>query len=213
MIITTITNQHSSPMFYGLPKIHKIGTPSGPLHPVGEQFTCGVAKEPANIIQPLVAQSLNQIQNTQQFVDHIKLLHLLPEESMVSYDVKAQFTFILMDPTINIVQNTYTRVHFSHKVHPCPSPQINTLLEFCLKNTYFLLQGQYFEQIDVVTKGSLIRPCIANLVMEEFKVKAINSADHPPHIWISIWMTPLSSKRLNTVTSVSSTSTPWTHTS
>ena len=57
-------------------------------------------------------------------------------------------------------------------------PQIITLLESCFKNTYFLFQGKYFEQVDGVAMGSPFSPLIANLFMEEFKVKAFSSA--PP---------------------------------
>ena len=31
--------------------------------------------------------------------------------------------------------------------------------------------------------GSLIRPIVANLYMEDFEIKAINTADHPPRFW------------------------------
>ena len=55
-----------------------------------------------------------------------------------------------------------------------------TLLKFCLKNAYFLLQGKYYEQVLGAAMGSPISPLTANLFMEEFKVKAISSVEHPP---------------------------------
>ena len=58
-------------------------------------------------------------------------------------------------------------------------PQIVSLLEFFLKNTYFLFQGKYYEQVHGAAMGSPISPLIANLFMEEFEVKAISSASHP----------------------------------
>ena len=54
--------------------------------------------------------------------------------------------------------------------------QIVTLLEFCLKNTYFLFQGKYYEQVYGAAMGFSISPLIANLFMEEFKVKTLSSA-------------------------------------
>ena len=59
-------------------------------------------------------------------------------------------------------------------------PQIVTLLEFCLKNTYFLFQGKYYEQVHGAAMGSPINPLIANLFIEEFEAKALQSAPHPP---------------------------------
>ena len=58
-------------------------------------------------------------------------------------------------------------------------PQIVTLLEFCLKNTYFLFQGKYYEQVYGAAMGFPISPLIANLFMEEFEVKAFSTFSHP----------------------------------
>ena len=57
---------------------------------------------------------------------------------------------------------------------------IVTLLEFCLKNTYFLFQGKFYEQVQSTAMGSPISPLIAHLFMEEFEVKALSSCPHPP---------------------------------
>ena len=60
---------------------------------------------------------------------------------------------------------------------------IITLLEFCLKNTYFLFQGKYYKQVQGAAKGSPISCLIANLFMEEFEVKAFSTDPHP-HLWL-----------------------------
>ena len=63
-------------------------------------------------------------------------------------------------------------------------PQIVTLQEFCLKNTYFLLQGKFYEQVHGAAMDSPISPLIANMFMEEFEVKALSSCPHPPSLWL-----------------------------
>ena len=62
--------------------------------------------------------------------------------------------------------------------------QIVQLLEFCLTKTYFLFQGKYCEQVQGAAMGSPISPLIANLFMEEFEVKALNSCPHLPFLWL-----------------------------
>ena len=57
--------------------------------------------------------------------------------------------------------------------------KIITLVEFCLKNKYFLFQGKYYEQVKGAAPGSPINSLIANLFIEEFEVKALSSAPHP----------------------------------
>ena len=60
---------------------------------------------------------------------------------------------------------------------------ITSLPEFCLKTTYFQFQGSFYEQINGAAMGSPISPIVANLFMEDFEVKAINTAKNPPKMW------------------------------
>ena len=59
---------------------------------------------------------------------------------------------------------------------------VSTLLEFCLKNMYFLFQGKYYKQVHGAAVESLICLNVANLCMEEFETKAINTAANPPRL-------------------------------
>ena len=61
-------------------------------------------------------------------------------------------------------------------------PQIVTLLGFCLKNTYFLFQGKYYEQVHDAAIHSPISLLIAKLFMEEFEAKAISTAPTPSSV-------------------------------
>ena len=63
-------------------------------------------------------------------------------------------------------------------------PQITTLLEFCLTQTYFLFQGKYYKQTQGAAMGSPISPIIANIFMEEFEVQALQSSPNPPSMWL-----------------------------
>ena len=69
------------------------------------------------------------------------------------------------------------------------------LLEFCLKNTYFSFQGQFFEQVEGVAMGSPVSPFVANLYMEYLEQKALSTAPHPLGSGAGVWMTPLLSTR------------------
>ena len=61
--------------------------------------------------------------------------------------------------------------------------QIISLLEFCLKTTYFQFHGRSFEQLQGQVMGSPISPIVANLYMEDFENKAMNTAECSPSIW------------------------------
>ena len=69
------------------------------------------------------------------------------------------------------------------------------LLEFCLKNTYFSFQGQFYEQVEGAAMGSPVSPIVANLYMEYLEQKALSTAPNPPNSGAGMWMTPLLSTR------------------
>ena len=55
-------------------------------------------------------------------------------------------------------------------------------MKFCLKNTYFSFQDLLYEQVKDVALGSSVSPIVANLYMEYFEQKALNTAP-PPRLW------------------------------
>ena len=172
------------PKFYGLPKINKIGTPLRPIVSSRGSITYGVAKELAGLICLLVGLSPHHLRTIQHFVQHIEKARLKPEEVMASYDVKALFTSVPMDPSIQIVKQKLQQDPTLPNRTNMSIPHIVTLLEFFLKNTYFLFQGKYYKQVHGAALGSPISPLIAKLFMEKFEVKALSTAPHPLHLWL-----------------------------
>ena len=57
------------------------------------------------------------------------------------------------------------------------------LLEFCLKNTYFSFQGQFYEQVEGAAMVSPVSSIVANLYMEYLEQKALSTAPIPPRFW------------------------------
>ena len=91
-------------------------------------ITHGVAKELAFIIKPIVGQSPHHLKNAQHFVQKIHTKRLEPGEIMTSFDVKALFTSVPGDPSIEIVQNKIgtgsyptTKDQYVHPANSYPS--------------------------------------------------------------------------------------------
>ena len=81
-----------------------------------------------------------------------------------------------MDSSIAIAQSKLQQDPLlSQHVNPQNSHPFGVVSQ----NTYILLQGKYYEQIHGAAMGYLISPLIANLFMEEFEVKATNTAPTP----------------------------------
>jgi hypothetical protein len=53
-----------------------------------------------------------------------------------------------------------------------------------LTTTYFQYNGEFFEQADGVAMGSPLSPAVANLFMEHFEEKALNSAPLRPKVFL-----------------------------
>ena len=172
-----------SPKYYGLPKIHKAGIPLRPIISSTGTATYNTAKELARILKPLVGTSSHHVQNTRDFIDQIKEVRLKDGESIISYDVTSLFTSVPIKPTLDIIQQRLTKDQDLHKRTNMTIQQITSLLEFCLKSTSFMFQGQYYQQMEGAAMGSPLSPIIVNIFMEHFEEQALESAPHPPSLW------------------------------
>ena len=151
------------PKFYGLPKIHKPDTPLRPIVSSCGSVTYGVAKELAKILKPLVGKSPHHITSTQDFVEQAKHFKLEPGECLSSYDVSALLTSVPIDPALNIIKDLLDKDTTLKERTVVEVGDIILLLEFCLKNTYFSFQGQFYEQVEGAAMGSPVSPIVANL--------------------------------------------------
>ena len=68
---------------------------------------------------------------------------------MASYDIKGLFTAVPVDPAIAIVKYGLQHDPSLPNRTSLSIPQIITLLEFYLKNTYFLFQGILHKSVGV----------------------------------------------------------------
>ena len=183
------------PKFYGLPKIHKGDTPLRPIVSSCGSVTYGVAKVLAKIIKPLVGKFPHHINSIQDFVEQAKHIRLEPGKCLSSYDVSALFTSVPIDPALTIIKDLFEKDNTLKERTVMEVNDIILLLEFCLKNTYFSFQGQFYEQVEGAAMGSPVSPIVANLYMEYLEQKALSTAPYHPSFGAGMWMTPLSSTR------------------
>ena len=142
-----------------------------------------MAKELAKILKPLVGKSPCHINSTQDFVEQAKHITLAPGECLSSYDVSSLFTSVPVDPPLNIIKDLLEKDHTLKERTVMEVSDIILLLEFCLKNTYFSFQDQFYEQVEGAAMGSPVRPIVANLYMEYLEQKALSTAPTPPRFW------------------------------
>ena len=106
---------------------------------------------------------------------------------MVSYDVTALFTSVPIQPVLKIIEEKLIQDKDLQQRTNMSIKHIIKLLDFCLRSTYFVFQGQYYEQVEGAAMGSPLSPIVANIYiyiyMEHFETKALETAPHPPSHW------------------------------
>ena len=145
--------------------------------------TYGVAKELAKILRPLIGKSSHHINSTQDFLEHAKHITLVPGECLSSYDVSALFISVPVDPALNIIKDLLEKDHTLKERTVTEVSDIILLLEFCLKNTYFSFQDQFYEEVEGAAMGSPVSPIVANLYMEYLEQKGSKYCPNPPRFW------------------------------
>ena len=123
------------------------------------------------------------VQNTKDFIQQLKEVKLQQDETIISYDVKALFTSVPIQPVLNIIKNKLENDQQLQQRTSMSVSQVTSLLEYCLRSTYFVFQGEYYEQLEGAAMGSPLSPIIANIYMEEFETRALSTAPNPPTLW------------------------------
>ncbi|KAM3823585.1 uncharacterized protein M6D78_018813 [Vipera latastei] len=172
---TIIPREKSSrcPKLYGLPKIHKEGTPLRPIvSSIGSPLQ-NLAKFLAKQLQPYANSITSHVQNSFQFIEIISKLNLQPCDLLVSFNVVSLFTQVPIKEALTAIQNKYN-----------PPKHILDLTNHCLSNTYFIYNGQRYKQMEGAPMGSPLSPVIANLYMEHFETLALEKSNHKPKLWL-----------------------------
>jgi len=94
---------------------------------------------------------------------------------MIRFDMVSQFTKVKFEESLTLL---------SHHLNK----NIMSLYKHVLTSTYYCVDGQFYEQTDVVAMGSLLSPGIANVYREDFGTNAIKTTQCLP-AFIDGWTT------------------------
>ena len=86
-----------------------------PLRPIISSVgsvTYETAKELSRILKPLVGKSPHHVKN-KDFIHSLEDIKMNPDECMMSFDMKALFTSVPIEPAINIIETPGTRQEFA----------------------------------------------------------------------------------------------------
>ena len=136
------------PRFYGLPKIHKDGTPMQPIVSYMRMPLYEISKYIANILRPYGKLKEQHTNSSKSFSTFICQQKIEPDEIMVSFDVTSLYTTIPIDQARLIIRDL---LGYDQKLadRPLLSPrQILDQLDILLRTTYFKFNGDFYQQTD-----------------------------------------------------------------
>ena len=96
----------------------------------------------------------------------------------MSYDVSA-----LINEAMPIVRSKLESDPLLPDRCSLDASQSSTLLEMCLPSTYFMFQNELYKQEQGAAMGSPVSPIVANLYMEHFESRALDTAPTWPSMW------------------------------
>ena len=168
---------------YGLPKTHKKEVLLRPIVCSFGSATYNLAKELNRILSPLIGRTDSFVNNSSHFVNIISQIHLEDNDLLVSFDIKSLFTRVPINDALIIIKDRLL-VDSELENRTTMSPhQICSLVELCLKSTFFSYEDAIYEQTDGTAMGSPLSPTVANIFMEDFENTAIATFHLQPKIW------------------------------
>ena len=120
-------------------------------------------------------------------MEQAKSIQLQQGECRSSYDVKA----------LNIICSKLQHDTTLHSRTPLSTHNMMSLVEFFLKSTFSTFQGKYYEWVQGAAMGPPLSTVVANLFMEGFKTRALNSSPKPQGYGSGLWMTHSISTKQN----------------
>ena len=155
-----------TPLFYGLPKVHKPNIPLRPIVSACDSPTNQLSNCVTHFIQPLVEILPSYIRDSKHFLQLLESLPPLPENAiLVTADVTSLYTNIPHEEGIESVLH-YMKLHANTLPPGAPSPHtIGVLLETILKNNNLSFMDRHFLQLVGTAMGTKAAPPYANLFM------------------------------------------------
>ena len=167
LIATEVYNQLKPigtriPYLYGLPKIHKQGTPLRPILSMFNSPHHKLAKWLVNILEPVKKEFCRfTLKDSFELADQLEDMNV-KDKYMFSFDVTSLFTNVPLHETIDIICH-YVSIH--NHAFPIPSDILKQLLLLCTYNIQFTFNGKPYRQIDGVAMGSPLGPLLADVFM------------------------------------------------
>ena len=176
-----------TPLYYGLPKIHKIFDLFPPLRPIVSGFdscTCNLSKFVDSFVKFQAQKCKSYIRDTKDFLIKLSSIKSIPANSfLVTMDVSSLYT--------NIDHEEGAEACFKkleeRKNKSIPSIVIKNLILMILKSNAFRFGNEYYRQITGTAMGTPMAPNYANLFMDNFEQNLLHDYSQKTGLSPLVW--------------------------
>ena len=169
------------PQLYGQPKIHKLGAPIRPVVSFYNTPLSALHKVLAHYLKPLANSSI-RLKDTNDFKQHLNTTGHPNFPYHTSLDIKSLYTSCDMKKSLST-----TILHFQDKPNLLPpnisASTIQSLISFCLDNSYFEFNGQFYSQDTGGTMGSPLVVELAEIRVADVENTALTTYKDPPNTY------------------------------
>ena len=167
------------PRLYGLPKVHKDGTPLRPILSMIGSPQHQLSRWLATLLQPVLERySGNCVVDSFAFAEFIRNYDLNTPVQLCSFDIKSLFTNVPVAETITICAD-YLFNGVSNSAGLEKSDFIK-LMEFAVSDVEFSFNNIMFRQTDGIAMGSPLGPTLANIFVGFYEEQLFATTDKPP---------------------------------
>ena len=163
------------PYIYGLPKIHKLGTPLRPIVSMVGSLFSNVSRFLSDLLTPYAANA-SCVLNSTDAVQRLTCIEDVSVGRLVSFDVVNLFSNVPVDEALEVIENRLSSDDSLTERTNFEVEELISLLRFCLTKCYFVHQGRYFIQTGGVAMGGSVSVVVANIFMIHFESVALSSA-------------------------------------
>jgi hypothetical protein len=153
-----------SPKIYGLPKIHKTGTPFRPIVSFVQSPTYNSASHLSTILRKIKKIEKYNIKNSYKLKEELQRENVPDGFSLVSFDVVSLFTSIDVQLAIDEIMLNWPEIQKHTAIEKLEFEQ---LLTISATSGYFSFDDKIYKQEHGTPMGSPLSPVLADVIMDK----------------------------------------------
>ena len=163
------------PLFYGSVKVHKKDYPLRPIVSTIGSPAYKVSAFVSEILRTYVRQADSYIENTRDFLELLREVHVTEDEVMVSFDIKSLFTSVPTQEARAAIDFQLKMDHDLEERTGLSADTINELIELCFAIRDLRFREKHYELSDGLAMGAPASPAIANIYMASLEKRALET--------------------------------------